>query len=71
MTLLVMVHSYHVVKVRHVSRLLATQLTSAGLGPGVLVAEEQRLRDRAKEDMEEVRGIAQLLSNIYRHQCYF
>jgi hypothetical protein len=40
-----------------VSRLLATQLTSAGLGPGVLVAEEQRQRDRAKEDMEEVQGI--------------
>ena len=39
------------------SRLLATQLTSAGLGPGVLVAEEQRQRDRAKEDMEEVRGM--------------
>ena len=38
------------------SRLLATQLTSAGLGPGVQVVEEQRQRDLANEDMEEVRN---------------
>jgi len=49
-------------QVRHVSRLLATQLTNARLGPGVRAVEEQRRAEMAnrEEEVEEaaVRGIS-------------
>ncbi|XP_023330368.1 symplekin [Eurytemora carolleeae] len=40
-------------QVRHVSRLLAAQLTNVGLGPGVRFAEEQRQRKLALGAQEE------------------
>merc|ERR1719470_329276 len=40
-------------QVRHVSRLLATQLTSAGLGPGVRMVEERRQSTAEPEEEEE------------------
>merc|ERR1719154_332117 len=40
-------------QVRHVSRLLATQLTSAGLGPGVRMVEERRLSTVEPDEEDE------------------
>ena len=50
-------------QVRHVSRLLATQLTSAGLGPGVREVNERREVSRGveEEDEEQARGISTLV----------
>merc|ERR1719474_1615127 len=51
-------------QVRHVSRLLATQLTAAGLGPGVKKEKEMRERggsvnrEREEEEEEPARGIS-------------
>jgi len=39
-------------QVRHVSRLLATQLTSAGLGPGVRQVEERQSEERGEMQQE-------------------
>jgi hypothetical protein len=57
-------------QVRHVSRLLATQLTSAGLGPGVMMAEEQRQRELAREDMEEVRIHSKFAKSLWHIRIY-
>jgi len=45
-------------QVRHVSRLLATQLTNARLGPGVRAVEEQRRAEMAnrEEEVEDTAG---------------
>ena len=40
-------------QVRHVSRLLATQLTSAGLGPGVNMETERNSQDREGDEEDE------------------
>jgi len=40
-------------QVRHVSRLLATQLTSAGLGPGVRLTEDERRKNLTREEYED------------------
>jgi len=47
-------------QVRHVSRLLATQLTAAGLGPGVRREQELRASSQrpAEEEEEQARGIS-------------
>ena len=65
-------------QVKHVSRLLATQLTAAGIGPGVEEQERRRkaeasaraVADEEEEDAKRIATIGNIRTIPLKYSCY-